>query len=213
MRYIDLDTWPRREHFRLFSTFNHPHWGLCANVDLTAFRPFVRQRGLAFTVAWVYLLTRAANAIPEFRQRIRGQQVVEHDLVHPAITVLTDDDLFSFCFFQYVDDFYEFARRAAEEMAYVRTHPTLEDKPGDHWLFMTAIPWVSFTGFEHPMQLHPADSIPRFAWGKFFQEGPRILMPLQVQGHHGLIDGLHVGRFYQRVQDLLNDPRSMMGAV
>jgi chloramphenicol O-acetyltransferase len=32
--------------------------------------------------------------------------------------------------------------------------------------FYTAIPWVSFTSFAHPMNLQPADSIPRFAWGK-----------------------------------------------
>jgi chloramphenicol O-acetyltransferase type A len=69
---------------------------------------------------------------------------------------------------------------------------------------MTAIPWVSFTGFMHPMQLHPADSIPRFAWGKFFQEGDQLKMPLSVQGHHALLDGYHVGKFYQLVQDYFN---------
>jgi chloramphenicol O-acetyltransferase type A len=211
MRYIDMETWPRREHFQLFGSLNHPHWGLTANVDLTAFCPFVKQHGLKFTAALVYMLTRAANAIPEFRQRIRSEQVVEHDIVHPGITVLADDDRFGFCFIEYVDDFHEFAVRAAAEIAYVRAHPTLEDRPGDEWLFMTAIPWVSFTAFEHPMQLHAGDSIPRLAWGKFFAQGQRILMPLQVQGHHGLMDGLHIGRFYQRLQELLDHPESTLG--
>jgi chloramphenicol O-acetyltransferase len=36
----------------------------------------------------VYAITRAANAIPEFRYRIRPGQVVEHEVVHPGITVL-----------------------------------------------------------------------------------------------------------------------------
>ena len=35
MRHINLETWPRHEHFRIFSAFNHPHFGMCANVDLT----------------------------------------------------------------------------------------------------------------------------------------------------------------------------------
>lgn len=214
MRYIDMETWPRREHFQMFSTFNHPHWGLCANVDLTVFYPPIKRRGLSFTVAWVYVLARAANAIPEFRQRIRGAQVVEHDVVHPAITVLTDEDLFGFCTFEYVEDFAEFAPPAAEQMAYVREHPTLKDEPGrDDLLFMTAIPWVSFTNFMHPMQLHPADSVPRFAWGRFFEDGERLKMPLDVQGHHALMDGFHVGRFYQQVQDHLSHPESVLGAA
>jgi hypothetical protein len=32
MRYVDLETWPRAEHYRVFSGFNHPHFGLCAYV-------------------------------------------------------------------------------------------------------------------------------------------------------------------------------------
>jgi chloramphenicol O-acetyltransferase type A len=214
MRYINMDTWPRREHFQLFGSYNHPHWGLCANVDVTAFHGFVKERGLNFTIAWVYVLTRVANSIPEFRQRIHGDQVVEFDIVHPAVTVLTEeDDLFSFCFFEYRDGFSEFAPRAVELMASARAHTTLGSKPNDDWLYMSAIPWVSFTSFRHPMRLHPTDSVPRFAWGKYFEDGGRLKMPLDVQGHHALMDGLHVGRYYLRLQELLDDPHTALGTT
>ena len=43
MRKIDLHTWPRREHFDLFKAFNHPHFNMCANVDLTRFHPYVKE--------------------------------------------------------------------------------------------------------------------------------------------------------------------------
>ena len=78
MRHIDLQSWSRREHFKFFSAFDHPHFGLCANVDLTRFHPFVKQHGISFTAAVVYVITRAANAVPEFRYRIRAGTVVEH---------------------------------------------------------------------------------------------------------------------------------------
>ncbi len=212
MRYINMETWPRREHFQFWNSHNHPHWGLCANVDITPIHGLVKERGLNFTVAWVYVLARVANAIPEFRQRIQGDQVVEFDVVHPAITVLTEgDDLFSFCLFDYCDDFAEFAPRAADAMDSARAQVTLADRPDDDALYMTAIPWVSFTSFKHPMLLHPADSVPRFAWGKYFADGERLKMPLAVQGHHALIDGLHVGRYYQRLEELLDDPQAVLG--
>jgi chloramphenicol O-acetyltransferase type A len=76
---------------------------------------------------------------------------------------------------------------------------------------MTAIPWVSFTSFMHPMHLHPADSVPRFAWGKFFEDGTLLKMPLSVQGHHALMDGIHMGRFYAEVQDYLDHPSLVLG--
>jgi len=212
MRQIDIQTWPRREHFKVFNDFDYPHFSLCANVDLTAFYPYVKQRGISFTVAVVYVLARAANAIPEFRYRIRSGKVVEHEIVHPSGTILTDDDLFSFCTFDYIENFSEFAAKAAERIAHVKENLTLEDGPGqDDLLYMSAIPWVSFTSFMHPLHLHPADSVPRFAWGKFFEKGDSLKMPLSVQGHHALMDGIHIGRYYVEVQGYFQQPAGMLG--
>jgi len=207
MHEIDLHTWPRRKLFELFSTFDHPHFSMCANLDLTAFHQHINRRGRSFTSAWIYVIARAANAVPEFRQRIRSAKVVEHDIVSPALTILLENGLFSFCTIPYCDDFIEFARNATALIADVKEHPTLTNEPDrDDLLFTTAIPWVSFTSFTHPMQLHPADSIPRFAWGKFFQDGQALKIPLSVQGHHALMDGIHMARFYEKTEAYLADP-------
>ena len=39
----------------------------------------------------------------------------------------------------------------------------------------------------------------------------RLMMPLQAQGHHALMDGLHMGRFYKNVQEILDRPRAFLG--
>jgi len=214
MRYVDMQTWSRRHHFRLFSTFNHPHFSMCVNIDVTAFYPFVKRNGYSLTVAMVYVISRASNAIPEFRHRIRGDQVVEHEIVNPGFSILIDKDLFSFCAVEYAEDFSEFAKRAAKNIANLKAHPDLEANPEkDEMLYMTSIPWVSFTSFNHPMQFHPADSIPRFAWGKYFQEGDTWKMPLSVQGHHAVMDGIHMGRYYETLQDYLDHPEVPLGEV
>ena len=211
MRHVDLETWPRRDHFRVFSGLDYPHFGLCANVDLTAFHPAIKHHGVSFTVAIVYVLARAANRIPEFRYRIRAGAVIEHEVVHPSTTILTGKELFSFCTFHYVDDFASFASEAAKRIARVKENLTMEDdKDHDELLFMTGIPWISFTAFVHPINLDPADSIPRIAWGRFFSETGAIKMPLAVQVHHALVDGIHVARFYEAVQDYLDHPDQVL---
>jgi chloramphenicol O-acetyltransferase type A len=63
----------------------------------------------------------------------------------------------------------------------------------------------------HPLDMYPVDSVPRFAWGKFYEDGQLLKMPLSVQGHHALMDGLHVGRFYAEVQDYLDHPCFVLG--
>lgn len=212
MQKIDKQNWARWEHFKFFNTFNHPHFNMCANIDLTRFQPYIKSHGLSFTVATVYIISRAANAVPEFRYRIRDEDIVVHDVVSPSVTILTNADLFSFCAIDYIQDFGEFAKRASTQIKLVKTHPTLKDPIGrDDLLYMTAIPWVSFTSFTHPMTQHPADCIPRFAWGKVFTDGTLVKMPLSVQGHHGVMDGIHMGYFYGHIQDYLDRPEVIFG--
>ena len=213
MRQIDLDNWPRRAHYEFFRGFDHPHFSMCANVDVTEFSTYVKSQAISFSVGFVYLMARAANAIPEFRHRLREDGVIEHDVVHPSYTLLVDQDLFSFCTVPYRAVFSEFAALAAERIASFKNNPTMENTGGDDQLYMTALPWVSFTSFNHPMHYHPADSVPRLAWGKFFSQGGRQLMPLDVLGHHALMDGLHVGRYYTKVQDYLDNIGGVLGKI
>src|SRR4030042_2729241 len=129
MRKIDMQTWSRRGHFEFFNTFNHPHFNMCANVDLTKFHPYVKQHGFSFTAAIIYVISRTANAIPEFRQRMRDREIVEYATVSPSVTILVDNDLFSFCTIDYNQDFVEFAGRAARVVAKVKDNPTLKEPP------------------------------------------------------------------------------------
>ena len=211
MQKIDKQSWSRLEYYEFFKNFNHPHFNMCANIDLTSFKPYINSRGYSLTIGIAYVISLTANAIPEFRYRIRDNEIVVHDTVSPSLTILVENDLFSFCTIDYSQDFSVFAQRATRRIAEVKSNPTIKDPPGrDDLLFMTAIPWVSFTSFTHPMRQHPEDSIPRFAWGKIFEEGNRIKMPLSVQGHHALMDGIHIGKYYQQIQEYLDQPDNIL---
>jgi len=179
-------------------------------VDITKFYEAVKEGGYSITIALVYLITRTANDIPEFRYRIREDQVIEHEVVNSGFTFLAKNDAFSFCFVDYVEEFSTFAETAAEKIKYVKENPWVKTVPQDDLLYMTAIPWVSFTSFLHPMHLQPEDSVPRFAWGKFIDEGTLRKMPLGVQGHHALLDGIHAGKYYLKIQEYLSNPEKIL---
>lgn len=211
MRTIDVSSWPRRSQFELFRDSHLPYFNVCADVDVTATRRAAQERDVPITAAIVYLVARTANQIQEFRYRIRDDTVVEHDMVHPASTVMTTGDHFTFCFYEYLDDFRTFVARYKTATAHARSHPSLDDPEGrDDLLFMTAIPWVLFTSFSHPVLSIPADSVPRFAWGKFHERDGSVMMPFSIQGHHALMDGLHVGHFFQAFQRSMQQPDSYM---
>jgi chloramphenicol O-acetyltransferase type A len=213
MRKIDLENWPRRTHFELFREMAFPHFSLTTIVDLSNFYPYLKKQGVSFTIGMMYLLAKTANQIPEFRYRIRGETVIEHETIHPSCTILTDDNLFAFCSVRFSEDFQDFAARAAELITLVKTNPTLDDSDwADSLLFMTSLPWISFTSMHHP-NLSTTDSVPRVAWGKYSKEADKIRMPLNIQAHHGLIDGLHVGQFFNQFQNYLNTPEKALSMV
>jgi chloramphenicol O-acetyltransferase type A len=212
MRTIQLEGWPRKEHYKFFRDFDYPYFSLCADMDISLLLPRIKEKKRSFTAVMMCLIAWVANGIPEFRQRVRDEGPVEHPAVHPSATILSQDDLFTFCTVIYDPDFETFIRAAEEEIALVKEQPGLEEKiQDDSMLFISPIPWVSFTSFQHPLKLNPADSIPRFAWGRYRPDGNAMVIPLSVHVHHALMDGVHVGRFYQDFQKLLDQPELIEG--
>jgi len=165
-----------------------------------------------FTPTMVYFIAKTANEIPEFRWRIRGGKILEHEAVHPSFTVNTEEaDVFSFCTVDYYAQFPVFLKNTLKVMEEMLNNPSMEDEVGrDDYLFLSAIPWVSFTSFSHAMHYTPADSVPRITWGKYFKEGEKTLMPLSVQAHHAVVDGRHTGKYFELFQKYMNNPASVL---
>ena len=204
MKKITFTNVHRRKHFDFFLNMDAPHFNITANVEITPFLKSLKAHQQPFTPAVVYALAHTANSIQEFRWRIRNGEVVEHEWVHPSFTVNTDiADVFSFCTVEYSPDYKVFTIRAKAKMEKMKEDPSFEDEEGrDDYLFISAIPWVTFTGFMHPMHYHPVDSVPRFAFGKYFEQNAKYFMPISVQAHHAIVDGVHVGRYFQKIEKL-----------
>ncbi|MDC6364559.1 MULTISPECIES: chloramphenicol acetyltransferase [Flavobacteriaceae] len=206
MKKIVFDNPHRKKHFAFFNHMNHPHFNITAPIDVTPFLSHIKSNQLPFTYSLVYLLSKVANDIKEFRWRIRNDEVVEHDVVHPSFTVPNEaTDVFSFCTVTYKETLPDFIQKAHEVNEMMKKSPSIEDEPGrDDYLFMSAIPWVSFTSIQHAMHYHPHDSVPRISWGKFYEQNGKTLMPISVQAHHALVDGRHMGQFFETFEDKLS---------
>ena len=76
------------------------------------------------------------------------------------------------------------------------------DDAGDETelFFVSCLPWVTYTAMVQPVPC-PADSNPRITFGRFREENGKSLMPLSLLAHHGLVDGLHMARFFEGFQE------------
>jgi chloramphenicol O-acetyltransferase type A len=120
---------------------------------------------------------------------------------------MTGSDAFSYCAVEYCEAFPKFRTNAEDRIERSRQKADIDTDEGRHdLLYVTSIPWISFTGVTHAMRTHPSDSIPRIAWGKYFESNGRIMLPLSVSAHHALVDGLHIGKYFGLLQEYANDP-------
>ena len=181
-----------------------PHFSVTAPVDVTRLVAQCKEKDLSFFKCFLFLAVHTANDIPEFRQRIRGNQVVEHDIAHPSYTSMSQDHLFTFTDVKFDPDPRIFFENAEKTEALVKSNATLVDQPGrDDYFFITSLPWISFTSFTHPMHYHPIDSVPRLCWGKYYKENGKVMLPFGVQAHHALVDGWHIGQYFKQLEEHL----------
>ncbi len=207
-RAIDLETWRRREHFLLFREFDKPHFSTTAAVDVSACYAASRGEGASFTLAVLFAAMQAANAVEAFRLRLRGDGVWCHDEIGIGCTVARPDRTFGFSYFAHETDFARFAAEGKIEMERARTSTTLADEreADDATLHTTVLPWVRFTSFTNAIRRE--DSVPKLTFGKRYAEGGAWTLPVCVEVHHALVDGIDVGEFFEQFQDrLAQSPR------
>lgn len=206
MKYIDLETYPRRSHYEFFKSYAYPYMGMSANVDVTNLVNAAKRLGGSTFLACLWAASTAANAVPEMRQRIADGGIVEYDHCDVGHTVALPDGTFCNCHTdcrRSLPEFLEYGRAQQEEAK--RHHGFVQPGTDErNLIFISCVPWVQFTSVLQPTPI-PADSNPRIVFGKFFEEDGKIKMPLAIQCNHALVDGRHVGLFYQEFEKLVQN--------
>lgn len=143
------------------------------------------------------------------KYRIIDSELYLFEHVHPSFTTLLSDNTISFC-----DAFHnENAKFFYEQIVVlsngIEENVDVEIKEKNDRYFISNIPWISFTSFTHPFLTEYA-SIPIITTGKFKEVYSRLIMPVALQVHHSLADGYHVGLFYKKLQQNLDNCEKLL---
>jgi chloramphenicol O-acetyltransferase type A len=212
--FLDVVQWPRRAAFEFFRGYDNPYFNVCAPLDVGALVELCRAReDVSFSVASLYFALRVANECEPFRYRLSAGRVLVHDEIHAGTTTLVDGERLVFIYFDYHPDFATFranadaARQAAAQPA---EEMDAQDERTD-LIHFSSLPWTAFTSISHARNWGREDSVPKITFGKYHRDRDAFRMPASVEVHHALMDGLHVGRFFERLQGYLADPAPALG--
>ena len=193
-KIIDMTKDPRGGQFEYFRTMTDPWAGITVPVDITDL--LASLNGRPFFLSYLYAVMRAANAVPELRQRLLPDgQVVEYDHCDPSYTVMKPDGAGVYVYCLLEDDLSSYEKFVAEGKR--RQKETLErgtlTEDGDVLanFFVSCVPWLYYTQIKEPAD-GADDSNPRFAWGKYREENGRMMLPMSLFINHTLFYGAHV---------------------
>ncbi len=204
---IDVEKWKRKETFVFFKDFEDPFFNITAHLDVTALYNFCKDKNLLFSLTNLFYSLQTANEIKEFRFRLLNKKLVEFDKVDATQTILNEDETFSFCYFEMQPDVFLFNKTgkfALEKYKKLRTFDVEADRVD--LIYHSVIPWISFTSFKHASRFDNKQTIPRIVFGKMFEDGRKKKIPLSVEVHHAMMDGVHVGKFFNSLQEKFKNP-------
>lgn len=205
-KLINIDTWNRKEHFLFFSKFDEPFFGVTVKIDCTKAYINAKEKGISFFLYYLYCALKATNEIENFRYRILENQVFEFNTVNASPTIDRSNGTFGFAYMDYFEKENKFYEKAVQEIENVRNSTNLLPAgSGENVIHFSAVPWLDFTSISHARSFSHPDSCPKISFGKMMKNNGKREMAVSIHGHHGLMDGYHVGLFVNKFQDLLND--------
>jgi chloramphenicol O-acetyltransferase type A len=206
--HLDLPRWPRRAAFDFFRGYAKPWFSVCVMLDVAALKAAVAASGRgSFWLAYHFAAMRVANHGEPMRLRFTPEAAGVRRLarVHAGTTVLRTDGSFGMLTLEQTEGWRAFVdvNRPRVAAALDPAAPFLpEDSlPASEGLVhTTTLPWLHFTSFEHARERERDADVPKLAFGRAVRDGARLLMPLAIEVHHALVDGLHVGEYVQALQ-------------
>ena len=208
MKWIDLETWKRKPLIEKYSSYVFPYINIGAEIDITKLYNYSKKHSISFYCAMIHAATKIAMEVENFKYRLVDGKPVLCESLTPVFTYLPKgEEQFYLVEQVYEDDMLSFCRKArekAESMASESEHSFMHGKDEVEILYMSCIPWIRYTHFIRTIENGGKDNIPRISWGKYGTDRDgRMTMPFSVQVHHALMDGYHVGMYFEKLEAYL----------
>lgn len=205
MKEFSTENWNRKEIYDAFSQLGFPFYHVAFYVDVTRLKAYTAARGLSFYYSMVWLVTKAADSILNFRLRIAGGKLFDIESSVPALTFLKPGkEAFQIAVCPLTDSMDDYTGKVRALTANQTGFKGGEDVSERKQIYLSCLPWMEITSLSSERALDPDDGIPRIAWGRYAERDGRLQLCISVDVNHRLVDGYHIGLLFQRLQSEIN---------
>lgn len=199
---IDIENWDRKEYYEHFINEVVCSYSITVNIDIS------NLKGQRLYPAMIWLITKTVNEMPEFRTSLKKEGLGIYDSMHPMYTVFNRENKnFSGIWSYYSDDYDEFLKSyEADESKYSKsTRYVPKEGTPENSFNISMTPWLEFTSVNINVYDEGKFLLPIFTMGKYFERDGKRLLPFNIQVHHAVCDGYHVGLFVEKLQNHIDE--------
>ncbi len=202
---INIENWKRKNHFNFYKNYSDPYFNICSPLDVTKVVEYSKAKHQSLFFTLLYLSAKSCNQVEALKLRFtEDKQVVEYQCVHPSATLLNEDETFTFCDFEYHENMHTFILQAEQARINALKSESLANVENKaEQIFYSVIPWLSFTSYKHANN-DAGLGHPKIVFGKIIRQNTRSIMPVSMELHHALADGLDIAKYFQCFEENIN---------
>ena len=204
-KIIEKETYYRKGVFRHFTEDCKCSTSMSARIDVTDLVAYSQKTETKFYINFLYILSKVLNSREDYRMGYLWQtdELICYDVINPTQYIFHKDT--ETCtpvyttYSEAYDVFYANALSDIEEAKKTREYGLdMENHP--NWFDASYISWLSYDSLNIELPDGHLFFAPIINWGKYREEGGRLVMPVSVRLNHAIADGYLVANVFRLLQ-------------
>lgn len=213
-RIVDINSWSRKNSYEFFKTFQNPNISITSEVSCSHAMTVAKDKSESFFIYYIYAMLCAMNEIEEFRYRIDAEgQILYYDQIDITTPIILNEEgdcaIVRIPLLDDFDTFYQHASAiisAAKQQTESNFDTSILDTETDPYgtIFLSATPDLYFTALVGAQEKREGNSYPLLNVGKAIMREGELVMPVAITISHVFADGLHISRFFTKINERLS---------
>ena len=204
-KVIDKETYYRKGVFRHFSEDCKCSTSMTSRIDVTDLVDFSKRTNTKFYLNFLYILSKVLNSRDDYKMGYcwQTQELICYDTINPTQYVFhPETETCTPVYSHYYEDYGKFYSCALADLEGGKksTEYKLDMENHPNWFDASYISWLSYDS----MNIELPDGYLFFApivnWGKYRDEGGRLMMPVSVRLNHAIADGYLLAKVFLLLQ-------------
>lgn len=209
-KVIDKETYYRKGVFRHFSEDCKCSTSMTARIDVTDLVAYSKRTKTKFYINFLYLLSKVLNSREDYRMGYLWQtnELICYDVINPTQYVFHEDtETCTPVYSKYDEDyetFYVDALRDVQEAKNTREY-LLDMANHPNWFDASYISWLSYDSLNIELPDGYLFFAPIVNWGRYREEGGKLMMPVTVRLNHAIADGYLIANVFRLLELEIKD--------